>query len=96
MDMRAAAETTFMDDGLSPDRSLEYPLHKKLFSFKRKGASNALFKTSGPAFGVHVRYHGKVIKHARDMPRELHVLLLTDGLRKHLEPASDPSHDITL
>ena len=48
-----------MDDALCPDRSLVYPLHKKLFSFKRKGASNALFKTSGPAFGVHVRYHGK-------------------------------------
>ena len=44
MDMRAAAETTFMDDGLSPDRSLEYSLHKKRFSFKRKEASNALFK----------------------------------------------------
>ena len=52
-------EGTFMDDALCPDRSLVYPLHKKLFSFKRKGASNALFKTSGPAFGVHVRYHGK-------------------------------------
>ena len=44
MDMRAAAETAFMDDGLSPDRSLEYSLHKKRFSFKRKEASNALFK----------------------------------------------------
>ena len=71
MDMRAAAEATFMDDGLSPDRSLEYSLHKKRFSFKRKGASNALLKTSGPAFGVHVRYHGKVTKHAREMPQSI-------------------------
>ena len=38
---------------------------------------NAVFKPSGPAFGVtntqalavHVRYHGKVNKHARDIPR---------------------------
>ena len=76
MDMRAAAEATFMDDGLSPDRSLEYSLHKKRFSFKRKRTSNALLKTSGPAFGVHVRYHGKVTKHAREMPQSSLCLLL--------------------
>ena len=81
MDMRAAAETTFMDDGLSPDRSLEYSLHKKRFSFKRKGASNALLKTSGPAVGVHVRYHGKVTKHARDMPQSIKPLSLVESFR---------------
>ena len=81
MDMRAAAETTFMDDGLSPDRSLEYSLHKKRFSFKRKGASNALLKTSGPAFGVHVRYHGKVTKHAREMPQSIKLPSLVERLR---------------
>ena len=78
---RAAAEGTFMDDALCPDRSLEYPLHKQLFSFKRKGASNALFKTSGPAFGVHVRYHGKVTKHARDMPQSIKPLSLVESFR---------------
>ena len=81
MDMRAAAEATFMDDGLCPDRSLEYPLHKKLFSFKRKGASNALLKTLGPAFGVHVRYHGKVTKHAREMPQSIKPPSLVERLR---------------
>ena len=81
MDMRAAAETTFMDDGLSPDRSLEYSLHKKRFSFKRKGASNALLKTLGPAFGVHVRYHGKVTKHAREMPQSIKPPSLVERLR---------------
>ena len=79
--MRAAAETTFMDDGLSPDRSLEYSLHKKRFSFKRKGASNALLKTLGPAFGVHVRYHGKVTKHAREMPQSIKLPSLVERLR---------------
>ena len=92
---RAAAEGTFMDDALCPDRSLEYPLHKKLFSFKRKGASNALLKTSGPAFGVHVRYHGKVTKHAREMPQSIKPLSLVesfrcfcsgDGIVQRLEP----------
>ena len=81
MDMRAPAESTFIDDGISPDRSLDYPLHNKRFSFKRKGASNALLKASGPAFGVHVRYHRKVTKHAREVPQSIKPPSLIESFR---------------
>ena len=97
---RAAAEGTFMDDALCTcprslcylrsslwPRSLEYTLHKKLFSLKRKGASNALFKPSGAAFGVYVRYH--------DMPQSIkppslvesfRCFCIGDGIVQGLEP----------